>query len=95
MSDRRLTIAQWRRHVEAPCRSAWRAGPHDRPAEARLGVIVLTRDEKAKLPDLLTSLRGLACRVFVVDLGSTDATVAIAEAAGCTVVSHPFANYAA
>ncbi len=29
------------------------------------------------------------------DSGSTDATVRIAEAAGCHVVSHPFDNYAA
>ena len=63
--------------------------------EPRLSVIVLTRDEAANLPALLTSLDGLTCRVFVVDSGSTDATVAIAEAAGCSVVAHPFANYAA
>jgi glycosyltransferase involved in cell wall biosynthesis len=63
--------------------------------EPRLSVVVLTRDEEANLPDLLASLRGLRCRVFVVDSGSTDATVAIAEAAGCMVVSHPFENYAA
>jgi glycosyltransferase involved in cell wall biosynthesis len=60
-----------------------------------LSVVVLTKDEAANLPDLLASLRGLACRIFVVDSGSRDATVAIAEAAGCTVVSHPFENYAA
>ena len=64
-------------------------------AEARLAVIVLTREEAANLPALLASLDGLDCRVLVVDSGSTDATVAIAETAGCTVVSHPFANYAA
>ena len=61
----------------------------------RLAVIVLTRDEAANLPALLASLEGLDCRVFVVDSGSTDATVAIAEAAGCEVVKHPFENYAA
>jgi glycosyltransferase involved in cell wall biosynthesis len=64
-------------------------------SEPRLSVVVLTKDEAANLPDLLASLRGLACRVFVVDSGSRDATVAIAEAAGCAVVAHPFENYAA
>ena len=63
-------------------------------SELHLSVVVLTKDEAANLPDLLASLAGLACRVFVVDSGSTDATVAIAEAAGCTVVSHPWTTYA-
>lgn len=60
-----------------------------------LTVVVLTQDEEANLPPLLASLGGLDCRVFVVDSGSTDRTVAIAEAAGCTVVAHPFESYAA
>lgn len=59
-----------------------------------LTVIVLTKDEEANLPALLASFDGLDCRVLVVDSGSTDATVAIAEAAGCAVVGHPFVNQA-
>ena len=64
-------------------------------SEPRLSVVVLTKDEATNLPALLTSLAGLDCRIFVVDSGSTDATVALAEAAGCHVVSHPFEHYAA
>lgn len=64
-------------------------------AEPRLSVVVLTKDEEANLPALLESLDGLVCRVFVIDSGSGDATVAIAEAASCEVVSHAFENYAA
>lgn len=60
-----------------------------------MSVVVLTKDEEANLPALLRSLDGLACRLFVVDSGSTDRTVAIVEAAGCEVVEHPFENYAA
>jgi glycosyltransferase involved in cell wall biosynthesis len=64
-------------------------------SEARLSVIILAKDEEGNLPYLFRSLAGLSCRLFLVDSGSTDATVAIAEAAGCTAVSHPFDNYAA
>jgi glycosyltransferase involved in cell wall biosynthesis len=59
-----------------------------------LSVIILTRDEEANLPVALSSLKGLNCEIFVVDSGSTDGTVAIARAAGCHVVEHPFENYA-
>ncbi|MBI4394428.1 MAG: glycosyltransferase family 2 protein [Euryarchaeota archaeon] len=60
-----------------------------------LGVIVLTQDEERLLPACLHSLEGLECDVFVVDSGSRDSTVALAEKAGASVVSHPFENYAA
>lgn len=59
-----------------------------------LTVLVLTKDEEANLPALLASLDGLPCRVLIVDSGSTDATVAIADLAGCQVVEHPFVNQA-
>ena len=58
-------------------------------------VIVLTYNEEANLPDCLTSLNGLAAELFVVDSGSTDRTVEIAQAAGARVVQHPFETYAA
>jgi glycosyltransferase involved in cell wall biosynthesis len=60
-----------------------------------LAVIILTHNEAANLPACLASLNGLDCELFVVDSGSTDRTVAIAESAGAVVVSHPFENYAA
>lgn len=60
-----------------------------------LAVIVLTKDEERNLPDCLASLAGLDAEVWVVDFGSTDRTVALAEAAGCRVVAHPFETYAA
>lgn len=62
---------------------------------ARLAIIVLTKDEEANLPALLDSVRALDAEIWVVDSGSGDATVAIARAAGCRVVEHPFENYAA
>jgi len=58
-----------------------------------LVVVVLTQNEEANLPACLESLRGLDCPVFVVDSGSTDRTVEIAQALGATVVHHPFETH--
>jgi glycosyltransferase involved in cell wall biosynthesis len=63
----------------------------DRPM---LSVIILTLNEEVNLPLALASLQGLDAEIFVVDSGSTDRSVAIARAAGCQVVEHPFENYA-
>jgi cellulose synthase/poly-beta-1,6-N-acetylglucosamine synthase-like glycosyltransferase len=54
----------------------------------KLSVIVLTHNEEANLPACLESLTGLPCKLFVVDSGSTDRTVAIAtEHAASVLVS--------
>ena len=60
-----------------------------------LTVIVLTLNEEANVPECLDSVAPLDCAVFVVDSGSTDKTVEIAESSGATVVEHPFENYGA
>ncbi|NLH80039.1 MAG: glycosyltransferase family 2 protein [Phyllobacteriaceae bacterium] len=54
-------------------------------ATPRLSAILITRDEAIDLPDCLASL-GFCDEIVVVDSGSTDATIAIARAAGATVV---------
>ena len=46
----------------------------------RLATVVLTYNEQDNLPACLDSLCGLDCQLFVVDSGSTDRTVAIAQA---------------
>ena len=61
---------------------------------ALLNIIILTHQEEANLPHALRSVQGLDCEVFVVDSGSTDRTVALAEAAGARVVTHPFESQA-
>lgn len=57
-------------------------------------VIILTKNEERDLAACLDSLRGLATEVHVVDSGSTDQTVAIAQRFGASVLTHSFVNYA-
>jgi glycosyltransferase involved in cell wall biosynthesis len=64
-------------------------------APVRPTVVVLTFNEARNLGACLDAVRGWAARIVVVDSGSTDETVAIAEAAGATVLTHPFTTHAA
>jgi glycosyltransferase involved in cell wall biosynthesis len=48
-------------------------------------LVVIARDEAARLPRLLDSLRPWVDRMLVLDTGSTDATPALARAAGARV----------
>ena len=57
--------------------------------------MILTLNEEMNLPRCLSSVRDWADQVFVVDAGSTDATRAIAERFGATVVEHPFETHSA
>jgi glycosyltransferase involved in cell wall biosynthesis len=60
-----------------------------------LSVIILTYNEEHNLPACLKSIRSLDAKIFVIDSGSSDATVTIARDIGCEVIEHPFENYAA
>ena len=59
-----------------------------------LNVIILTHQEESNLPFALQSLKGLNCEIFVVDSGSSDRTVEIAQNFGAQVVTHPFESQA-
>jgi glycosyltransferase involved in cell wall biosynthesis len=59
-----------------------------------LSVIVLTYNEEANIEACLQSVCGWADEVFVVDSGSTDATLDIARRYTDRIVEHPFENYA-
>ena len=59
-----------------------------------ISVLILTYDEAINLPDCLSSV-SFADDVVVLDSGSADATVQLAESAGATVLQRPFDNYAA
>lgn len=55
--------------------------------------IILTKNEQLNLPDCVESLKKFAERIVIIDSGSTDNTVKIAEKMGCEVYYHPFENY--
>jgi glycosyltransferase involved in cell wall biosynthesis len=63
--------------------------------ESKLSVIVLTMNEELNLPSCLQSLKGLDGEIFVVDSGSTDQTLQIAESAAARIFHHPFEHYGA
>src|SRR6266403_551900 len=60
----------------------------------RLSICVITLNEAHDLPRLLKSVEGIAEEVVVVDSGSNDATVEIAQAAGAHVLTRAWTNYA-
>jgi glycosyltransferase involved in cell wall biosynthesis len=57
-----------------------------------LSLIVITRDAAVELPDCLTSA-GFAAEAVVVDSGSRDDTVAVAQRAGARTLEHAWAGY--
>jgi len=56
-------------------------------------VILLSFNSSSSLAATLASIRELSDDIHVVDSGSTDTTVEIANAAGAKVIFHPFENY--
>ncbi|MFO8126188.1 glycosyltransferase family 2 protein [Yoonia sp.] len=59
-----------------------------------LTVIILTKDEARHIARAIASVRALADRIVVVDSGSTDATVQIAQEHGAEVLFHAWTNHA-
>lgn len=57
-------------------------------------VVILTLNEERNLPFCLDSLAPLNCEIFVVDSGSSDRTIVIAESYGARTVHHAFENQA-
>lgn len=60
----------------------------------RLFVVILTFNESRHIERAIESVTLFAERVLVVDSGSTDDTVPLAEALGATVYKKPWVNYA-
>lgn len=58
-----------------------------------LSIIILTFNESVHIKRLLSKISGLGVPVFIVDSGSTDDTVQIAEAHGAIVKTNPFENH--
>ncbi len=57
-----------------------------------ISVCMIVKNEEEMLPRLLTSIRGLADEVIVVDTGSTDRTVDIAESFAARIHYFPWCN---
>jgi glycosyltransferase involved in cell wall biosynthesis len=59
-----------------------------------LSVSIITFNEEANIARTLHSVKGIADEVIVVDSGSTDATVALAQATGAKVFVEPWKGFA-
>jgi glycosyltransferase involved in cell wall biosynthesis len=59
----------------------------------QLSVVVITLNEEKNIARCLNSIAQIADEIIVVDSNSTDNTVAIAKAAGATVIIQPFLGY--
>lgn len=58
-----------------------------------LTVIILTKNDEDVIADAITSVRGFAGEIVVVDANSTDATKTIVEKLGATYIRHPFKDF--
>ena len=54
-----------------------------------LAVLILTYNEEKHIVECIKSAANVADEIILIDSGSTDATVALAKAAGARVVDHP------
>lgn len=61
---------------------------------ASLTVVILTKDEGLNLPIGLATLADLGAEVVIVDSGSSDDTVRIADEGGCRIYHRPWTTYA-
>lgn len=59
-----------------------------------LSVVIITQNEEEKIEQAILSCRPFADEIVVVDGGSTDGTVRIAERLGCAVYHNPWPGYA-
>lgn len=62
----------------------------DAPAELTLSLCMIVKDEEEMLPGCLEAIRGAVDEIIVVDTGSTDRTVEIAESFGARVLHFPW-----
>lgn len=61
--------------------------------KSSISVLVNTRNEEEYLPRVLSSVKGFADEIIVVDMESTDRSAAIAKSLGAKVISHKFVSY--
>jgi len=59
-----------------------------------LTVVILTKNEERHIARAIGSVAGIADRVLVIDSGSTDRTIDLAQAAGAEVLTNAWVNHA-
>lgn len=84
-------ILPYRRALRG-ARSPYYTAMKSSQAPVRISACLIVRNEEVMLPDCLRSLLHAVHEIVVVDTGSTDTTVAIAEEFGCVVVHEPWAD---
>ncbi|MBK9249954.1 MAG: glycosyltransferase [Ignavibacteria bacterium] len=57
-----------------------------------LSVCIIAKNEEKMLAECLASVASIAGEIILVDTGSTDDTIKIAESFGCTILHHPWQN---
>jgi tetratricopeptide (TPR) repeat protein len=62
----------------------------DNASTPRISLCMIVKDEETMLPRCLSSIQGIVDEIIVVDTGSTDRTVAIAQEFGASVYHHPW-----
>jgi glycosyltransferase involved in cell wall biosynthesis len=60
------------------------------PRPKNLSVCIIAKNEAERLPTAVASVKRIADEVVVVDTGSGDDTVAVAQSLGARVISHPW-----
>jgi glycosyltransferase involved in cell wall biosynthesis len=62
----------------------------DNAPTPQISLCMIVKDEETLLPRCLSSIQGVVDEIIVVDTGSTDRTVAIAQSFGASVYHHPW-----
>lgn len=60
----------------------------------RISVVIIAQNDEQRIPDAIASCKSFADEIIVIDGGSEDGTVEVAEALGCRVYSNPWPGYA-
>jgi len=58
----------------------------------RLGVVMIVRNEEQDLPGILSDVKEIADEIMIVDTGSEDGTVRVAESFGARIETFPWQN---
>jgi glycosyltransferase involved in cell wall biosynthesis len=82
------------RRAKATSHSGLKKHSHskDKQQASTISVCMIVKNEEAFLPQCLESIKAFVDEIIIVDTGSTDGTVAIAESFGAKIYHHPWEN---